>query len=56
VSSLRATPLAAEFLLGYVSKQPISTHSNTRSLKHIDPETASQPIADALALLPWLVG
>jgi hypothetical protein len=30
----------------------MSTHSNIRSLKRIDPETASQPIADALALLP----
>jgi alkylhydroperoxidase family enzyme len=30
----------------------MSTHSTTRSLKLIDPETASQPIADALGLLP----
>ena len=30
----------------------MSTHSTTRSLQLIDPATASQPIADALALLP----
>ena len=30
----------------------MSAHSTTQSLKLIDPETASQPIADALALLP----
>jgi alkylhydroperoxidase family enzyme len=30
----------------------MSRHSTTRNLKLIDPATASQPIADALALLP----
>jgi hypothetical protein len=32
----------------------MSTHSNIRSLKLIDPATASQPIADALVLLPLI--
>jgi alkylhydroperoxidase family enzyme len=32
----------------------MSTHSNIQSLKLIDPATASQPIADALALLPLI--
>jgi len=32
----------------------MSTHSTTRGLKLIDPKTASQPIKDALALLPLI--
>jgi alkylhydroperoxidase family enzyme len=32
----------------------MSTQSATQSLKLVDPETASQPVADALALLPLI--
>jgi alkylhydroperoxidase family enzyme len=45
--------MAPELRVGYVSKEKaMSAHSNTRSLELVDPETASQPIADAFALLP----
>jgi hypothetical protein len=42
-------------LLGNVSKEKtISTHLAKTSLNLVDPETASQAIADALALLPLI--